>query len=170
MIINLFESKKYAAKIVLLDRDGTVNIDEGYISHPSVPRLSPNFLTLIDKFDLSNMNLVIVSNQSGIARGYFSYEQLFNFNEQLLQILECHSLNIDAILFCPHSPMQMCSCRKPKPQMISVALQLFGVVPKDAIFIGNADSDCEAATLAGVKYLSIDDQDILEKLTDWTSG
>ena len=145
-------------KIIIFDRDNTLNIDEfGYVHNKTKCELFEDvydFFSLIDTF----INVCVVTNQSGIGRGYFTVQDMENFNEEINRLIrfKTNHRGIDRFFFCPHVPSDMCNCRKPNNGLINEALKYFKCKPSEALLIGDKVSDCEAGLSAGVLSLLID--------------
>ena len=130
-------------KCLFLDRDGVIIEDKNYLSDPKeviIRNEVPEFLLWAKKhFDLT----IILSNQSGIGRGYFNEDQLINVNEHINSLLEKFHLHIDHFFHCPHSPNDQCDCRKPLTGLLEQALKLYPDISiSHSIMIGDKESDC----------------------------
>lgn len=137
-------------KIIFLDRDGVINEDSpNYIKSPDEWRAIPGSLEAIAQLNQQGFKVVIISNQSGIGRGYFSYATLETIHHKMQQELAKLNGHIDAILFCPHHPDENCQCRKPKPKILLDALAKFNLTANDALFVGDAWTDVLLAKNAG---------------------
>ena len=106
---------------VILDRDGTINVDTGYISDPTTLELIPGAAKSIGDMKRLGLRVVILTNQSGIGRGFFGMQELEKVNDRLEELLmeEDSDATIDEILICPHSPENKCSCRKPQVELLN---------------------------------------------------
>jgi D-glycero-D-manno-heptose 1,7-bisphosphate phosphatase len=166
VIIDLRLSNTGKDQLVLLDRDATINIDNGYTASPIEPKLTPEFLKIIPTLLAVNGTLAIVTNQSGIARHRFDYNQMFEFNNKLRVLLDTYGLKIDAILICPHLPNFGCLCRKPNLLMYDIARKIFPETQK-VIFIGNAPSDSDLAKNAKIPYLDVSSVTIQQSIQNW---
>ncbi|AKC59848.1 D-glycero-beta-D-manno-heptose 1,7-bisphosphate 7-phosphatase [Blochmannia endosymbiont of Polyrhachis (Hedomyrma) turneri] len=142
---------------IFLDRDGTINIDQGYSYNIT------NFIFINGVIDamiqLKKMKfcLIIVTNQSGIARGFFSKEQFIQLTKWMIKILKTYQINIDGIYFCPHHPQgaikqfkQNCNCRKPKPGMLLNAEKNLNLNMNKSYIIGDTTEDMLAGQAAGI--------------------
>jgi len=137
---------------VFLDRDGTINEEMGYINHPSrffVFPFVPEAISLLNKI---NMVVVIITNQSGVARGYFTESLVIQIHNQFKNYLLEHRAYIDAIYYCPHHPVEGkgkykkdCDCRKPKPGMVLRAVKEQNIDLKRSYLIGDRYKDIEYA-------------------------
>lgn len=149
-------------KAVFLDRDGTINEDKGYINHPSRIEILPGVIPAIKILNRSGLKVIIVSNQSGIARGFFSVSTLKKINSKLLEIIESKGAHIDGMYNCYHSPdgkikeyAVKCSCRKPGTGMAKSAQKKFNIDLKKSFMIGDKISDIEFGHNFGGKSIFI---------------
>ena len=134
--------------ILFLDRDGVINRDYGY-THIFAPELLYDDVATLS--NLSFDRIIIVTNQSGINRGYYTLQQFDLFMEQLLSYLQHqYDVKIDDYYYCPHRPSENCECRKPHPNMILSALQKYGADAGDCVLVGDKKSDVEAGLNAGI--------------------
>ena len=104
-------------RFALIDRDGTLNVEKHYLSDPDQLELIPGAGEAVARLNRAGWGVVVVTNQSGIARGYFDLARLDAIHERLHQLLAAHGAHIDGLEICPHGPDQDCLCRKPLPGM-----------------------------------------------------
>ena len=104
-------------KAVLLDRDGTINIDYEYISKVEDFKFLPDSIKALKLLSSTYYKLIIISNQSGIGRGYYTIEDYNKVTNYMLKELKKNNIRIDKIYFCPHAPEENCECRKPNIKM-----------------------------------------------------
>ncbi len=145
-------------RLLLLDRDGTINKDDnGYSYRVESCVLFDDVLPFFRKLK-SSITVVVVTNQSGVSRSYFTLEMMHKFNRKISGlILDAGShLGISNFYYCPHHPNDLCDCRKPKPGLILSALRDYNVTPSQAILIGDKLSDCEAASAANIPSFLLD--------------
>ena len=144
--------KKTAApkRLALIDRDGTIIVDKVYLSDPDGIEFAPGAIEGLRLLRDAGFALVLITNQSGIARGYFDVATLERIHGRLLSMLAKEGLQLEAIYFCPHGPGDGCDCRKPAPGMIRNAMRDLGFDPAEAVVIGDSDADMGAALAAGV--------------------
>lgn len=143
-------------KLIVLDRDGVINHDsDAYIK--SVDEWVPitGSLEAIARLNHGGYTVVVASNQSGIARGYFDIETLSAMHRKMDDMLSKVGGRIDAVFFCPHGPDDGCSCRKPKPGMLLEIGQRFNVPLSEVTFIGDSVADIKAATSANAKTMLV---------------
>ncbi|MDP3293534.1 MAG: HAD family hydrolase [Nevskia sp.] len=139
----------------LLDRDGTIIVDKIYLSDPNGIEFASGALNGMRLLRDAGFGLVLVTNQSGIARGYFDNAALATVHARLVELLASEGLTLEAIKHCPHGPNDGCDCRKPAPGMIRAAMEDLGFDPTRAVMIGDSDADMGAAT-AGIPGIRID--------------
>jgi D-glycero-alpha-D-manno-heptose 1-phosphate guanylyltransferase len=132
-------SRPYA----LVDRDGTINVERHYLSHPDHLELLPGAVEGMKKIRALGMGLAIVSNQSGLARGYFDAAQLERIHDRLRAMLGDADLAVDGIYFCPHEPEAKCGCRKPEVGMVTQAATDLGFDPRHSFVVGDKPCDIE---------------------------
>lgn len=112
-------------KVIFLDRDNTLNKDPGYISKPEQIELLPYVVEGLQLLKNLGYEFIIITNQSGIARKFFTEKDLYKVNQRLLDILSEYSIQILDIFYCPHKDEDNCNCRKPKPGLIQQALEKY---------------------------------------------
>jgi D-glycero-D-manno-heptose 1,7-bisphosphate phosphatase len=139
-------------KLIILDRDGVINEDsDDYIKSPDEWIPIAGSLDAIARLNHAGYSVAIASNQSGIARGYFSLETLAAMNVKMNDMLSPLGGKIDAMFFCPHGPKDGCDCRKPRPGMLTEIGNRFQTSLADVLFIGDNINDIKAAQAAGAK-------------------
>ncbi|KGG16352.1 MULTISPECIES: D-glycero-alpha-D-manno-heptose-1,7-bisphosphate 7-phosphatase [unclassified Prochlorococcus] len=138
---------------MLLDRDGTINIDEDGYSHDYNKCIL--FDDVYEFFTRINYNIkvCVVTNQSGIGRGLFSLNQMNEFNNKINSLIRKNSDHpgIDKFFYCPHKPIDLCNCRKPKTGLIEKALNYYQCNSENSILIGDKTTDLLAGKGCGVK-------------------
>lgn len=152
-------------KAVFLDRDGTINIDVGYLDDPDELVFIKGAKEAIYALKKEGFLVFIITNQSGIARGYFTLETLNAINKKLLEEFKKEGINIDGICYCPHHPEDKCRCRKPSPEMVKKISRKFKVNLEKSYFAGDKISDVQTGRNAGCKTILIesDGDSILEE-------
>jgi D-glycero-D-manno-heptose 1,7-bisphosphate phosphatase len=139
-------------KLVILDRDGTINEDsDAYIKSVAEWRPIPGSLEAIARLSQAGYRLVVATNQSGIARGLFDTTTLVAIHDTLQRAAAQAGGRIDAFFFCPHAADSACQCRKPKPGMLVEIARRFNVSLGDTYMVGDAQRDVEAAAAAGAR-------------------
>jgi len=142
---------------VFLDRDGTINEEMGYISDPDRVFLLPQAIPAIRRLNEAGLKVVVITNQSGIARGYFLPHTLQDIHQRLQDLLAEGGAHLDSelIYYCPHGPDDPCTCRKPQPGLIKQAAQEHDLDLSKSYLIGDRYRDIEAAANAGVKGILV---------------
>ncbi len=147
-------------KAVFIDRDGTINRDVPYCSRPEDFELLPGVGEGISLLKESGYKIIVVTNQSGIARGFFTEEMLEKIHNKMKKDLAQYNASVDAVYYCPHHPDDKCDCRKPNPKMIFDAAKDFNINISQSYVIGDSDKDAEAGKRAGCKKALIVNQNI----------
>lgn len=137
-------------KAVFLDRDGVINVDKAYVSKIEDFEFCDGVFETLQHFKKLGYLLILVTNQSGIGRGYYSEEAFQKLSAWMCQELLHVKIKIDAIYHCPHAPEANCTCRKPKSGMFKEAIKYFDIDVTHSWMIGDKPSDIEAAKNAGV--------------------
>ena len=142
---------------IFLDRDGTLCEEVGYVNHLSRSRLLPGSLEAIRLINQAGLLAVVTTNQSGVARGYFSQDLVEAVHAQLLSAISSGGARLDAIYYCPHHPSEgsppwraVCECRKPRPGMILRAAREHGIDFAGSYVVGDSVVDIEAGAAAGL--------------------
>lgn len=132
--------KKYR-KYVLLDRDGTIIVDKHYQKDPALTELLPNARAGLDKLRDAGFGLIMVSNQSGIGRGYFTRADLAGVNRSVIALLGGGDGYFAGIYYCPHTDNDNCRCRKPRPGLAEAASLDHGFTLSDCYVVGDSARD-----------------------------
>jgi len=136
-------------RFVLIDRDGTINVEKHYLSDPDQLQLIDGVGPALRRLGHAGYGIAIITNQSGIARGYFNLERLEQIHDRLKAMLAAEGVAIDGIYICPHGPDDDCDCRKPLPGMADQAMQDHGFDPKLSTVIGDKEVDVELGQAIG---------------------
>lgn len=145
-------------KAIFLDRDGTINLDHGYVHQIDDFHFIDGVIDALLALKKQGYLLVLVTNQSGIARGYFSEEQFLQLTEWMDWSLADRGVDLDGIYYCPHHPeglgefRQKCDCRKPQAGMFEQAIRDLNIDPSQSIMVGDKLEDMQAAQNAGVAH------------------
>jgi D-glycero-D-manno-heptose 1,7-bisphosphate phosphatase len=141
---------------VFLDRDGTISEEVGYVNHPSRLQVYPWAPQAIRLLNEKGLKVVVVTNQAGVARGYFKEGLVMEVHKRLSDEMTRSGAHLDAIYYCPHHPSvgdppyrQDCDCRKPKTGMLQRAVDEFGIDLIRSFVIGDRYGDIELAHNAG---------------------
>jgi D-glycero-D-manno-heptose 1,7-bisphosphate phosphatase len=144
-----------ADKVVILDRDGTMVIDRGYLSDPAGLEFEPGAAEGLKWLYSHGYRLVVITNQSGVGRGFFTLERLEAMNARLNIMVEEAGAKLEGIYYCPHAPNDGCDCRKPALGLLIRAASDLGFDPASAIMIGDKESDIEFGRRAGATTVLI---------------
>lgn len=143
---------------LFLDRDGVVNVNHGYVHTADRTQWLPGIFDLCAAARQAGYLLVVVTNQAGIARGYYSEEQFREYTRWVHGEFAARGVPLDATVYCPHHPTAgvgdlcvECGCRKPHPGMFEAAADLFGIAMDRSLVVGDQESDLIAASRAGVQ-------------------
>ncbi|HEY8166827.1 MAG TPA: HAD family hydrolase [Gemmatimonadaceae bacterium] len=134
---------------VFVDRDGTIMKDLHYVSHPEQVELIPGAAQAIARVNALLIPVIMVTNQSGIGRGYFTIADYDRVNSRLADELSTHGARIDASYYCPHPPDAACECRKPGDLLFRRAARDLGFDVHGALFIGDRRRDIEPGVALG---------------------
>ena len=137
-------------KLVILDRDGTINEDsDEYVKTPEEWAPLPGALEAIARLNHAGWHVVIASNQSGLGRGLFDVSTLNAMHAKMHQMLAAVGGRVDAIFYCPHAPDEGCRCRKPEPGLFEQIGERFGIDLKGVPMVGDSARDVLAGVSAG---------------------
>lgn len=140
-------------RAVFLDRDGTINIDKNYLFRAEDWEWTPRAVEAIGGFNDLGFLVIVVTNQAGIARGYYDHEDVQHLHRYINKILAEFNACIDAYYYCPHHPdfgqLRICNCRKPKTGLLEQAIRDFEINVKDSFMIGDKISDIQAGVAVG---------------------
>jgi heptosyltransferase-2 len=148
-------STSLAGVTVFLDRDGTLNVDTGYVKSPDDFTVLPGVGAALARLKQAGARLVVVTNQSGLGRGYFSSRDLEAIHSKLRLVLAEDGVTLDGLYFCPHHPDDHCNCRKPARGMIDRAHAELKVDLSRAYVIGDSIRDIELAKQVGARSLLV---------------
>lgn len=137
-------------KLVILDRDGVINYDSvEYIKSPQEWLAIPGSLEAIAKLNKKGVLVVVASNQSGLARGYFDKKTLLSIHQKMSDELAKVGGHLDGIFYCPHHPKDKCHCRKPAPGLLIDIQNTFQIPWHNTVFIGDSLRDLQTANNVG---------------------
>lgn len=147
-----------AHRAVFLDRDGTINEEVGYVNHLDRFRLLPGAARGIRLLNEHGFKTVVVTNQSGVARGYFPESLVQEVHQKMVDLLKGEGAYLDGIYYCPHHPhegeppyRQRCRCRKPATGLIEEAVRKLGIDLRGSYVVGDRGMDLEFAQAAGLE-------------------
>lgn len=153
-------------KVVFLDRDGTINIDYGYVYEKEKLVFVDGVIDGLKKLQEFGFKLIIVTNQSGIGRGYYTLEECNKFNEYLIEKLKEQNINISKVYVCPHKDEDNCNCRKPKLSLFYQAIDEFNIDLDNSFAIGDNIRDlkiCDETNIKGILLFNQNDRYISKK-------
>jgi D-glycero-D-manno-heptose 1,7-bisphosphate phosphatase len=138
------------SKLIVLDRDGVINFDsDAYIKSPAEWVPIPGSVEAIARLVRADYRVVVVTNQSGVARGLYDLNTLAEIHDKMHRTLETAGGRIDAIFFCPHGPEDGCHCRKPQPGLLAEITERTGDSLVDVPMVGDSLRDIQAARAVG---------------------
>lgn len=146
---------QHPRRYILLDRDGTLIVEKNYLASVDGVELLSGAAQGLRELQDAGFGLIVVTNQSGIARGKLTLETLEAIHLEIRRRLEREGVRLDAFYFCPHGPSGDCDCRKPKPGMVQRAAADFGFDPRDSIVIGDKAADIELARNCGAASILV---------------
>jgi D-glycero-D-manno-heptose 1,7-bisphosphate phosphatase len=149
-----------------LDRDGVINADHGYVHSIGRFELLPGVPAALRRLQQAGFLLIVVTNQSGIARGLYTEADYARVTQHLRDELASEGVALDAIYHCPHLPdatvsayRRECDCRKPRPGMLLRGIAEFDIDPQRSLLIGDKPSDIQAGRAAGVRRCALASSD-----------
>lgn len=149
-------------KVVFLDRDGTINIEKSYLHKWEDFEFEKNAIEGLKKLKNLGYEFIVVTNQSGIGRGYYTEEDLISLNNQMVKKLKEYDIEILECFYCPHHPEKgiekykvQCNCRKPNPGMLLEGIKKYNVDINNSYMIGDKKGDLEAGKKAGLKSILV---------------
>ncbi|WP_431165837.1 D-glycero-beta-D-manno-heptose 1,7-bisphosphate 7-phosphatase [Tenacibaculum halocynthiae] len=137
-------------KTIFLDRDGVINKEVEYLHKIKDFQFIEGVFSSCKYLQKLGFNLIIITNQSGIGRGYYTKQDFNILNNWMLNQFKSQNINILDVLYCPHKPEDNCKCRKPKTGMLQIANKKYNVDKKKSWLIGDKESDIEAANSFGI--------------------
>jgi D-glycero-D-manno-heptose 1,7-bisphosphate phosphatase len=155
-------------KAVFLDRDGVLNREMGdYIRRIEDFEVLDNFAALKELQDRGYL-LIVATNQGGLAKGWYSEEELGKMHQKLRDDYNAHGVEFTDFFYCPHHPdfTGDCDCRKPKPGLLVKGIEKYNIDPARSYFIGDRERDVVAGTAAGVKGILIDSDQPISTVLD----
>ena len=148
---------------IFVDRDDTLMVDVEYCADPDLVQLLPGVAEGLRSLRQAGYRVVVVTNQSGIGRGYFDTETLQRVNNRLREDLRREGADYDALYYCPHAPEEDCQCRKPKPGLLLRAASELDIDLASSYTLGDRDLDVKAGKAAGTKTILVSRTNHLEK-------
>jgi D-glycero-D-manno-heptose 1,7-bisphosphate phosphatase len=143
------EDRAKKNKALFLDRDGVVIDYIPYLSKPEQVSIPAGAAAALKQWQDAGYLLIIITNQSGLARGYFTWDDLAAIHGRMIEEYRQLGVHFHDLAICPHHPDEGCLCRKPSPYLLLAAAHQYGIDLADSLFIGDAPSDLECALEAG---------------------
>ncbi|HIT37784.1 MAG TPA: HAD family hydrolase [Candidatus Onthousia faecipullorum] len=140
-------------KAVFLDRDGTINYDFGYVYEKDKLKFLPGVISSLKRLSEAGYLLIIITNQSGIGRRYFTLDEYNEFNNYMLKQLKDKGVNITKVYYCPHTDLDGCNCRKPKLGLFYQAIDEYNIDLDKSFAIGDNERDlaiCMNSPICGI--------------------
>jgi D-glycero-D-manno-heptose 1,7-bisphosphate phosphatase len=142
-------------RAIFMDRDGTVSEEIGYMYHTGLYKPFPWTGPAIRRINDSGMKAILITNQSGVERGYFTESLVHQVHDILHAELAQHNAKLDAVYFCPHQPETRCDCRKPQPGMLLRAQRELGIDLANSYVIGDRYLDVDVAYAGGARSVLV---------------
>jgi D-glycero-D-manno-heptose 1,7-bisphosphate phosphatase len=158
---------KVDMRAAFLDRDDTLLVDSGYMNAESKIAFMPGVIEGLKILTKSNIDLILVSNQSGVSRGLISIDDVHTIESNMLAILQADRISLRKSYYCFHSPSEACDCRKPKSGLILKAISEFNYLPKMCALFGDKETDVLAAEGAGVRGFLVKKGEFLNSVNLW---
>jgi D-glycero-D-manno-heptose 1,7-bisphosphate phosphatase len=140
-----------AIKTIFLDRDGVINKEKRYVFKIKDFEFISGVFNACQYFNRLGYEIIIVTNQSGISRDYYSETDYKIITDWMVDQFKNNQINILDVFHCPHAPESNCNCRKPKPGMFTLAKNKYNINMEKSWIIGDSETDIQAANLAGIK-------------------
>jgi histidinol-phosphate phosphatase family protein len=142
-------------RFVVLDRDGTIIAEREYLSDPAQVELLPNAARGLRRMRELGLGLIIVTNQSGVGRGYFTLQRVVEVHARMLELLKAEGVELDGIYVCPHTPEDNCACRKPRTRLLADAARELHFAAESSFVIGDKPCDIDLGRNAGATTILV---------------
>ena len=139
----------------ILDRDGTIIEDVHYLRRPEEVSFIPGALEAMARLTAHGYGIIIITNQSGVGRGYFGMEDVEVVHQHLRGLLRAQGIEVEGIYYCPHAPDEHCACRKPQLGLVRQALGEREFTPENCVVIGDKPCDVELGRNLGAKTIMV---------------
>lgn len=158
-------------KAIFIDRDGTINVDVHYLDNPDKFEMYPFVGDGVKKLKESGFKIIVITNQSGISRGYFTEKQLSKIHDRMKKEFQEFDVVLDGIYYCPHHPEENCNCRKPNTYLYEKAIKEHNIDVKKSYMLGDKILDIDAGKKIGVTAILIPEPhvrtELLSKKNEW---
>lgn len=155
IIAGIVERELFGSRVVFIDRDDTIAKDVHYCDDPDKFELYPDVPGAIARLNEAGYLVIVITNQSGINRGYFDEETLGRIHSKMVRGVEAGGGRIDDIFYCPHRPDEECDCRKPRIGMGLAAMARHGIDPSRSWMVGDSDADMEFGRRMGCRTVRV---------------
>ncbi len=153
-------------RCVFIDRDDTIAKDVPYCDSPDKFNLFPGIPGQIKRLNDAGYLVIVITNQSGIGRGYFTEDTLKKIHEKMTSEIESAGGHLDAIYYCPHRPDENCACRKPKTLMGEMAAEKYGIDLKGSYMVGDSDADMGFGEGLGCRTIRVGEKFLFKDAVD----
>lgn len=150
------------ARALFLDRDGVINVDYGYVGSIADVTFCDGIFELVKTAYDHDIKIFIITNQSGIGRGFYSEKDFLEVMGYILRVFQDFGCPVVDYRWCPHLPSELCACRKPQPSMVIELAKIYNLDVVKSALVGDSVSDIQCGIRAGIRYnflLSRNDQD-----------
>jgi len=158
---------KYKKRTILLDRDGTINDDEGYVHNVFDFKFTNQFKKILPLLARFEGNICLITNQGGVSLGKFSQKESESFTSYVISEMRKLGIEVCMAVACYHHDVDNCPNRKPKPGMVQFVLNEVGVSFHRCIYLGNETKDSELALSTRIEYLDISHPELEKRFMDW---
>jgi D,D-heptose 1,7-bisphosphate phosphatase len=143
------------AEAVFIDRDGVINVDYGYVHRVEDFEFIPGSVQALKRLSRSDYNIIVITDQSGIGKGYYTKDDLVAVHAYMEQELDKQGIKVDAIYYCDHAPEDNCDCRKPKVKNLEKAARDFSLDLSRCWLIGDKTRDIQTGKNAGCRTILV---------------
>lgn len=155
---------KMKNRAIFIDRDGTINLDVHYLDDPDKFEMYPGVGEGVKKLKDSGFKVIVITNQSGIARGYFTEKQLSDIHERMKKEFQEFDVMLDGIYYCPHHPDDNCNCRKPNTGLFEKAIREHNIDVKKSYMLGDKILDVGAGKKIGARTVLVPEPNMREEI------
>lgn len=158
------------AKTLIFDRDGTINVDKGYVYKITEFEFTKQFLRIVPALQIFNGNICIITNQGGVRLGKFLKTESQKFTRYLVSKAEENGVHINSVITCYHHDLDNCNFRKPSSGMLQELEKKIEASAKSYLYIGNDNKDVQVAKDRNIDYLDIDSNEIEMAIIEWMNN